>query len=489
MSNPFSSLGLGTELVSALTAQGYENPTPIQAAAIPKALAGHDLLAAAQTGTGKTAAFMLPSLERLKRYATASTSPAMHPVRMLVLTPTRELADQIDQNVQSYIKNLPLRHTVLFGGMNMDKQTADLRAGCEIVVATVGRLLDHVKQKNISLNKVEIVVLDEADRMLDMGFIDDIRKIMQMLPRQRQTLLFSATFSAPIRKLAQDFMNAPETVEVAAQNTTNANVEQHIIAVDTFQKRNLLERLIVDLHMNQVIVFCKTKQSVDRVTRELVRRNLSAQAIHGDRSQQSRLETLNAFKDGSLRVLVATDIAARGLDIAELPFVINYEMPAQPEDYVHRIGRTGRAGADGVAISLMDESEQKMFESIKELTGNKLLIERIEGFEPQWWEQGGAKPEKPEMREPRQRNRYESAKAQREKNTRPENAANDAGAACGKIAGRSRRSRREHRTCALLQPRYRRKITLKIKCRLNISRFRRHFSNRTDALGATARTG
>ncbi|HGO9270385.1 TPA: DEAD/DEAH box helicase [Neisseria meningitidis] len=454
MSNPFSSLGLGTELVSALTAQGYENPTPIQAAAIPKALAGHDLLAAAQTGTGKTAAFMLPSLERLKRYATASTSPAMHPVRMLVLTPTRELADQIDQNVQSYIKNLPLRHTVLFGGMNMDKQTADLRAGCEIVVATVGRLLDHVKQKNISLNKVEIVVLDEADRMLDMGFIDDIRKIMQMLPKQRQTLLFSATFSAPIRKLAQDFMNAPETVEVAAQNTTNANVEQHIIAVDTIQKRNLLERLIVDLHMNQVIVFCKTKQSVDRVARELVRRNLSAQAIHGDRSQQSRLETLNAFKDGSLRVLVATDIAARGLDIAELPFVINYEMPAQPEDYVHRIGRTGRAGADGVAISLMDESEQKMFESIKELTGNKLLIERIEGFEPQWWEQGGAKPEKPEMREPRQRNRYESAKAQREKNTRPENAANDAGAACGKIAGRSRRSRREHRTCALLQPRY-----------------------------------
>lgn len=454
MSNPFSSLGLGTELVSALTAQGYENPTPIQAAAIPKALAGHDLLAAAQTGTGKTAAFMLPSLERLKRYATASTSPAMHPVRMLVLTPTRELADQIDQNVQGYIKNLPLRHTVLFGGVNMDKQTADLRAGCEIVVATVGRLLDHVKQKNISLNKIEIVVLDEADRMLDMGFIDDIRKIMQMLPRQRQTLLFSATFSAPIRKLAQDFMNAPETVEVAAQNTTNANVEQHIIAVDTFQKRNLLERLIVDLHMKQVIVFCKTKQSVDRVTRELVRRNLSAQAIHGDRSQQSRLETLNAFKDGSLRVLVATDIAARGLDIAELPFVINYEMPAQPEDYVHRIGRTGRAGADGVAISLMDESEQKMFESIKELTGNKLLIERIEGFEPQWWEQGGAKPEKPEMREPRQRNRYESAKAQREKNTRPENAANDAGAACGKIAGRSRRSRREHRTCALLQPRY-----------------------------------
>ena len=289
--NPFSSLGLGSELVSALTDQGYENPTPIQAAAIPKALAGHDLLAAAQTGTGKTAAFMLPSLERLKRYATSSTSPAMHPVRMLVLTPTRELADQIDQNVQAYIKNLPLRHTVLFGGVNMDKQTADLRAGCEIVVATVGRLLDHVKQKNINLNKVEIVVLDEADRMLDMGFIDDIRKIMQMLPKQRQTLLFSATFSPPIRKLAQDFMHTPEMVEVAAQNTTNANVEQHIIAVDALKKRNLLERLIVDLHMNQVIVFCKTKQSVDQVTRDLVRRNIAAQSIHGDKSQQSRLET------------------------------------------------------------------------------------------------------------------------------------------------------------------------------------------------------
>lgn len=324
--------------------------------------------------------------------------------------------------------------------------------------------------------------------MLDMGFIDDIRKIMQMLPKQRQTLLFSATFSAPIRKLAQDFMNAPETVEVAAQNTTNANVEQHIIAVDTIQKRNLLERLIVDLHMNQVIVFCKTKQSVDRVTRELVRRNLSAQAIHGDRSQQSRLETLNAFKDGSLRVLVATDIAARGLDIAELPFVINYEMPAQPEDYVHRIGRTGRAGADGVAISLMDESEQKMFESIKELTGNKLLIERIEGFEPQWWEQGGAKPEKPKC-------------ANRDNAT----ATNPPGLSAkkyptgnhGKRCGRGLR-----KNCRTQPPKpsgtpdvrpaptaLRRKITLKIKCRLNISRFRRHFSNRTDALGATARTG
>ena len=355
----FSQLGLGQEITSALAEQGYETPTPIQATAIPKALAGHDLLAAAQTGTGKTAAFMLPSLERLKRYANASTSPAMHPVRMLVLTPTRELADQIDQNTQNYIKNLPLRHTVLFGGVNMDKQTTDLRTGCEIVVATVGRLLDHIKQKNINLNKVEIVVLDEADRMLDMGFIDDIRQIMQMLPRPRQTLLFSATFAPAIRKLAQDFMNSPETVEVAAQNATNANVEQHVIAVDAYRKRELLERLIVDLQMPQVIVFCKTKQSADQVARDLVRRGLSANAIHGDKSQQTRLDVLSQFKSGELRVLVATDVAARGLDIAELPFVINYELPTQAEDYVHRIGRTGRAGADGVAISMMDDNEQK----------------------------------------------------------------------------------------------------------------------------------
>ncbi len=468
--NPFSSLGLGKEIVDALTAQGYETPTPIQAAAIPKALAGHDLLAAAQTGTGKTAAFMLPSLERLKRYATPSTSPAMHPVRMLVLTPTRELADQIDQNVQAYIKNLPLRHTVLFGGVNMDAQTKDLRAGCEIVVATVGRLLDHVKQKNINFNKVEIVVLDEADRMLDMGFIDDIRSIMQMLPKQRQTLLFSATFAPPIRKLAQDFMKSPEQVEVAAQNTANANVEQHVIAVDTVRKRNLLERLIVDLNMNQVIVFCKTKQSVDQVTRDLVRREIAAQAIHGDKSQQTRLETLSAFKEGKLRVLVATDVAARGLDIAELPFVINYELPTQAEDYVHRIGRTGRAGADGVAISLMDEHEQKMFEAIKALTGSEVEVERIEGFEPRWWtDENGATEAAPQERAARQTRERPAARDNRtareerdssRKDSRTERSQersqdrNDVGAACGKIAGRSRRSRREAPKCALLQPNF-----------------------------------
>ena len=341
----------------------------------------------------------------------------------------------------------------------MDKQTADLRTGCEIVVATVGRLLDHVKQKNINLNKVEIVVLDEADRMLDMGFIDDIRKIMQMLPKQRQTLLFSATFSPPIRKLAQDFMHTPEMVEVAAQNTTNANVEQHIIAVDALKKRNLLERLIVDLHMNQVIVFCKTKQSVDQVTRDLVRRNIAAQSIHGDKSQQSRLETLNAFKEGTLRVLVATDVAARGLDIAELPFVINYELPTQPEDYVHRIGRTGRAGADGVAISLMDKTEQKMFEAIKELTGSDLKVERIEGFEPHWWGNGNQDETETHQNQHNDsrsrrddRNKRSEYASKSDKNSKKTEDKNDPGIACGKIAGRTRRSRHERQPCALLQP-------------------------------------
>ena len=457
----FTELGLGHEICT-LAEQNYQTPTPIQAAAIPKALAGHDLLAAAQTGTGKTAAFMLPSLERLKRYANASASPAMHPVRMLVLTPTRELADQIDQNTQNYIKNMPLRHTVLFGGVNMNKQTADLRAGCEIVIATVGRLLDHVKQKNINLGKVEIVVLDEADRMLDMGFIDDIRTIMQMLPKPRQTLLFSATFAPAIRKLAQDFMNAPQIVEVAAQNTTNANVEEHVISIDSHRKRELLERLIVDLNMNQVIVFCKTKQSADQVSRDLVRRGLSANAIHGDKSQQTRLDVLNQFKSGELRVLVATDVAARGLDIAELPFVVNYEMPTQAEDYVHRIGRTGRAGADGVAISLMDETEQKMYEAIKTLTGNELPISRIEGFEPRW-EQAQAEGSLKNENSPRASSRRSDREPQErgDKNDRRTSSRNERSGRhqeiptvdASKIPPRtsSRRRGRERRTCALLQ--------------------------------------
>lgn len=461
--NAFTRLGLSEEIVSALSEQGYHTPTPIQEAAIPKALAGQDLLAAAQTGTGKTAAFMLPSLERLKCYANSSTSPAMHPVRMLVLTPTRELADQIDQNVQGYLKNLLLRQTVLFGGVNMDAQKLILSQGCEIVVATVGRLLDHVQRKNILLNKVEIVVLDEADRMLDMGFIDDIRKIMQILPPQRQTLLFSATFAPAIQRLAQDFMHNPEVIQVTAQNTTSANVEQHVIALDRGRKRSLLQRLIVDLNINQVIIFCNTKQSVDQVTRELNRRGISAQAIHGDKSQQTRLETLALFKEGNLHVLVATDVAARGLDIAELPFVINYELPLNAEDYVHRIGRTGRAGAEGIAISLMDEQEQKVFDAIRELTGHDLVIERIEGFEPRWWD-NAAKEDKAEKNSSVKAERStapvskQAGKAALNKvngHTGKARDNKDDGIDCQQIPGRTRRfSRHNHPQCALLQHNY-----------------------------------
>ena len=444
MTHTFTELGLGYEICSALSEQGYHTPTPIQQAAIPKALAGHDLLAAAQTGTGKTAAFMLPSLERLKRYANASASPAMHPVRMLVLTPTRELADQIDQNTRNYIKNLPLRHSVLFGGVNMDKQAEQLRSGCEIVIATVGRLLDHIKQKNIHLNKVEIVVLDEADRMLDMGFIDDIRTIMQILPKPHQTLLFSATFAPAIRKLAQDFMHMPEIVEVAAQNATNTNVEEHVIAVDTHRKRELLERLIVDLQMPQVIVFCKTKHSVDQVSQYLAHRGLETGPIHGDKSQQARLDVLAQFKAGNLRVLVATDVAARGLDIAELPFVINYEMPSQAEDYVHRIGRTGRAGVEGVAVSLMDNNEQRMYMAIKELTGNELPVSRIEGFEPRWEESAQQHNQDDVTVAPTRSKQSKKHETDKSNTTQTPD--------MPKIPDRpSRRRTRERQTCALLQ--------------------------------------
>ncbi len=447
----FASLGLSAEIVSALQEQGYETPTPIQVAAIPKALAGHDILAAAQTGTGKTAAFMLPSLERLKRFASNSTSPAMHPVRMLVLTPTRELADQIDQNIKSYIKNIALRHAVIFGGTNMNEQSQKLRGGVEIVVATVGRLLDHVEQKNIQLNKVDILVLDEADRMLDMGFIDDIRRIFKLLPAQRQTLLFSATFAPEIKKLANDFMHNPVTIEVAQQNTTSKNIEQHMIAVDGFRKKALLERLVVDLNMSQVIVFCKTKMSVDQVTRDLQRKKLSAQAIHGDKSQSQRLDTLKAFKDGEVRILVATDVAARGLDISELPFVVNYELPNNPEDYVHRIGRTGRAGAEGVALSMMDESEQRNHEDICKLIKQDLVIEKIEGFEPRWL--NNAKPAQGKAAAPKKPLTTRAQIKHQKMASGKEKVAADAGSMCGKISGRTRR-RHQREVCALLLPNY-----------------------------------
>ncbi|OHX13968.1 DEAD/DEAH box helicase [Chromobacterium sphagni] len=446
----FSELGLSPEILRAIEEQGYSQPTPIQEKAIPLVLSGRDLLAAAQTGTGKTAAFMLPILERLKKFANTSVSPAMHPVRALVISPTRELADQIGENVKSYTKYLPLRATTVYGGMNMDPQTQELRRGVEILIATPGRLLDHIQQKNLQLGKVEVLVLDEADRMLDMGFIQDIRKIMSMLPKERQTLLFSATFAPEIRRLAADFMRSPQTVEVARQNATNDQVEQLVFKVDAFKKRQVLAHLIRSRDMSQVIVFCKTKISADQLARDLKRDGLQAEAIHGDKTQGARLETLASFKDGELRVLVATDVAARGLDISELPYVVNYEMPNSPEDYVHRIGRTGRAGAKGVAISLMSPDETRQHEAIEKLTRQTLTPQNVDGFMPV------PQPARPKpaareqsMREPMR----EPVVREREIPAAPALTGNGEGLKQARPARRSRKTRREI-PALLLPPRY-----------------------------------
>ena len=382
MKMSFADLGLAPEVLKAVAEQGYENPTPIQAKAIPVILAARDVLGAAQTGTGKTAAFTLPILTRLAPQANTSVSPARHPLRALILTPTRELADQVFANVTAYSQHLPLRSAVVFGGVGMDDQVRALRAGVEVLVATPGRLLDHVQQKTASLGQVEILVLDEADRMLDMGFIPDIRRILALLTGRKQTLLFSATFSPEIRKLASDFLKNPETIEVARQNSTNESVKQELHPVEAFKKKNLLAHLIRTHEMSQVIVFCRTKQGADQLARYLKRERFTVEAIHGDRQQSARLEIMAAFKEGKLPVLVATDVAARGLDITDLPFVVNYDLPHNAEDYVHRIGRTGRAGATGVAISFVTPEDDKYFEAIKKLIKKDLQLVPVPGFSP-----------------------------------------------------------------------------------------------------------
>ncbi|MDK2124530.1 DEAD/DEAH box helicase [Parachitinimonas caeni] len=376
----FAQLGLSAELLRAVEEQGYTSPTPVQQKAIPTVLSGRDVMGAAQTGTGKTAAFTLPILHRLQKHANNSVSPAKHPVRALIITPTRELCDQVFDSVQTYSKYIPLRATAVFGGVDINGQVKPLRDGVEILVATPGRLLDHIQQKTVSLGQVEVLVLDEADRMLDMGFILDIRKIMSLLPKQRQTLLFSATFAPEIKKLAEDFMHAPETIEVARRNSANESVAQYLHPVDAPRKRALLAHLIRMHQMQQVIVFCRTRQGADRLARELARDGFLVEAIHGDRTQQARMAALAAFKEGSLRVLVATDIAARGLDISELPFVVNFELPGSPEDYVHRIGRTGRAGSSGVAISLVSPEEERQFQAIQKLLKRDLPLTPVPGF-------------------------------------------------------------------------------------------------------------
>ncbi|MFC4157826.1 DEAD/DEAH box helicase [Chitinimonas lacunae] len=378
----FDSLGLHPEIMRAVIDVGYTEPTPVQARAIPVVMSGRDVMAGAQTGTGKTAAFTLPVLHKLQPYANTSASPARHPVRALILTPTRELCDQVFASVNAYGKYLPLRATAVFGGVDMDPQIAELRRGVEILVATPGRLLDHVQSKTVNLSQVEMLVLDEADRMLDMGFIYDIRRIIGLLPTARQTLLFSATFAPEIKRLSEDFMRSPELIEVARRNATNESVTQVLHPVEVGRKRALLAHLIRSHEMSQVIVFCRTKLGAERLSRELKRDGLEVESIHGDKAQAARLATLAAFKEGKVRVLVATDVAARGLDIEELPFVVNYELPTSPEDYVHRIGRTGRAGALGVAISLVAPEEDKPLALIRKMTGKPLELVPVPGYSP-----------------------------------------------------------------------------------------------------------
>jgi ATP-dependent RNA helicase RhlE len=378
----FESLGLRAELLRAVAGQGYTQPTPIQAQAIPVVLAGKDLLGAAQTGTGKTAGFTLPLLQRLASGASASHSPARRPVRALVVTPTRELAAQVEESIRTYGRYLSLKSSLVYGGVGMQPQVDALRRGVDILVATPGRLLDHVGQKTVNLSQVEILVLDEADRMLDMGFIHDIRRILALLPATRQNLLFSATFPDEIRKLAASFMKSPATVEVARRNTPAELVAQVQHPVSHERKRELLAHLVSSNDWRQVLVFVKTKHGANRLAQQLSRAGIEADAIHGNKAQNHRTRTLKRFKDNELRVLVATDIAARGLDIEALPHVVNYDLPHVAEDYVHRIGRTGRAGTEGEAVSLVSHEDRPLMAAIERLMNRKVEERVIAGFGP-----------------------------------------------------------------------------------------------------------
>ena len=378
----FASLGLAPELLRAIADAGYTQPTPIQAQAIPPVLAGGDLLAAAQTGTGKTAGFTLPILQRLHapRSGVAAALPVGRP-RCLILTPTRELAAHVEESVRTYGKYLPMRSMVMFGGVGMQPQIDALRKRLDILVATPGRLLDHVGQRTLDLSGVEIFVLDEADRMLDMGFIRDIRRVLTLLPAKRQNLLFSATFSQEIRTLAHGLLNAPREVSVTPRNTTTELVEQTVHLVDRAAKAGLLSHLIRTQQWRQVLVFTRTKHGANRLAERLERDGIAAMAIHGNKSQSARTRALSGFKEGSIPVLVATDIAARGLDIDQLPQVVNFELPNVPEDYVHRIGRTGRAGRPGAAVSLVEPDEQKLLVGIERLIGKRIdRAPRVDGF-------------------------------------------------------------------------------------------------------------
>jgi ATP-dependent RNA helicase RhlE len=374
----FDSLGLSPELLRAVASQGYTEPTPVQSKAIPLVLAGRDVLAGAQTGTGKTAAFVLPMLQRL--HASRPAGPRV--IRALILTPTRELALQVEESVRTYGSQEPIRSTTVYGGVGFDPQVRALRAGPEIVVATPGRLLDHLSQRTIDLSHVEILVLDEADRMLDMGFIRDIRKVLAVLPPRRQNLLFSATFSDEIRRLADGLLDNPAAVQVTPRNTPTELVTQVVHMVDRERKRELLSHLIKTGRIDQALVFTRTKHGANRLAQQLDRDGILATAIHGNKSQPQRVRALADFKAGRFTVLVATEVAARGLDIEALPHVVNFELPMVPEDYVHRIGRTGRAGVDGDAVSLVCIDELKLLNDIERVLGRGIPRETIEGFEP-----------------------------------------------------------------------------------------------------------
>lgn len=383
----FDLLALAPTLQRAVAEMGYSQMTPIQAQAIPVVLSGQDVMGAAQTGTGKTAAFSLPLLQRLLQHENSSASPARHPVRALVLLPTRELADQVFQQIALYAQHTKLRSAVVFGGMDMKPQTLELKKGVEILIATPGRLLDHIEAKNAVLNQVEYVVLDEADRMLDIGFLPDLQRILSYLPKSRTTLLFSATFSPEIKRLAGSYLQNPITIEVARPNETAATVEQRFFSANDDDKRRAIHKLLGERHIRQAFIFANSKLGCARLTRALERDGLRATALHGDKSQEERLKALEAFKSGEVDLLVCTDVAARGLDIKDVPAVFNYDVPFNAEDYVHRIGRTGRAGASGLAVTLVSSSDARLVADIEKLIKKKINIEALNlPDEPRWSE-------------------------------------------------------------------------------------------------------
>ena len=394
----FESLGLAPALLRALADNNYTTPTPIQQQAIPLVLAGHDVLGGAQTGTGKTAAFGLPLLQKL---AEMPKPEGLHRPRVLVLTPTRELAVQVSESLRSYAKHLRLNVTALFGGVGMQPQVEAFRRGVDVLVACPGRLIDHLDRGTCKLGNVQMLVLDEADRMLDMGFLPSIKRVMKHVPQQRQTLLFSATFEPRIKALALEFMKDPQQVQVAAQNTVIETIRHHAHPVDGAKKRDLLIDILARRHTEQVLVFGKTKHGCNRLAEQLENAGLPALAIHGNKSQAARQKALNEFKSGKTRILVATDVAARGLDIPDLPLVINHDLPMVAEDYVHRIGRTGRNGATGEAISLVSPDEANLLRQIQKLLGREIAMEVVPGFEPSRSIRSDARPFEAAPRSPR----------------------------------------------------------------------------------------